>query len=128
MSDPSGNVASYNLNTSETVPAVIAARTLSFLHLQARLEVFHAHLGDSIRVWEKPSQFTRLSGLRNANVQGQENSCKTFTHRFFFLLTHIFNHWSLPYSYFQTYQCFPDAQCANFDPANVSMHAYTAET
>lgn len=50
MSDPSGNVASYNLNTSETVPAVIAARTLSFLHLQAHLEVFHAHLGDSIRV------------------------------------------------------------------------------
>lgn len=57
------------------------------LHLEARLEAFHAYLGDLISVQVKPSHFTGPSGLRNASVGGQENSCKTFTVCFFFLLT-----------------------------------------
>lgn len=55
-----------------------------FLHLRARLEAFHAYLGDLISVKVKPSHFTGPSGLRNASVEGQENSCKTFTVCFFF--------------------------------------------
>ncbi len=53
------------------------------LHLWARLEALHAHLGDLISACMKPIHFTGPSRLRNATAQSQENSCKPW-HCFFY--------------------------------------------